>query len=94
MANIKVILDPVGNAMNIWWDDPRTGVISEETASPYANDVIVKNRHGIPIGLEIIGVFPDELNVVKLLKKRFPLVPYEPFILEADGSKKADNAQA
>lgn len=92
MANVKVFLDPVGNAMNIWWGDPRDAAVSEETASPYANDVIVKDRHGKPIGLEIIGVFPDELNVVKLLQKHFPIQSDEPFVLEAGRFSRAKKA--
>ncbi len=79
--NIKILLDPVGNSMNIWWDDPSKASVSEETDSPHRNDVIVKNIHGIPIGVEIIGVFPSELNIVKLMKD-YHISPKEPFLLE------------
>lgn len=84
MAKMKIYLDPVGNTMNIWWGDPKDAAVSEETASPDDNDVIVKDKKGVPIGLEIIGVFPDELNIVKLLKNRYPLIKEdEPFMIEA-----------
>lgn len=92
MANVKVFLDPVGNTMNIWWGNPRDSVVSEETASPYTNDVIVKDRGGKPIGLEIIGVFPDELNIVKLFQQYFPIQSNEPFVLEAGRTSRMKKA--
>ncbi len=69
MAQAKIFLDPIGNTMNIWWDDPKNAHISEEVDDPTRNDVIVKDKHGKPISLEIIGVFPEELNVSELVKK-------------------------
>ena len=55
---IKIYLDPVANTFNIWWDDFNKAYYSEEVDSPYSNDVIVKDRQGKPISLEIIGIFP------------------------------------
>ena len=83
MARVNVFLDPIGNTMNIWWGNPKDAFLSEETASPYDNDVIVKDKRGVPIGLEIIGVFPTELNIVKRLKDTYKLTVKEPFLLEA-----------
>lgn len=83
MAKVNIFLDPIGNTMNIWWGNPKNAYVSQESESRYDNDVIVKDRRGIPIGLEIIGVFPTELNIVKRLKDTYKLVIKEPFLLEA-----------
>lgn len=82
MAKVKIYLDPVGNTMNIWWDKPAAAAVSEEVESPYSNDVIIKNKKGIPIGLEIIGVFPEELNIAALAKQQLGINQKEPFLLE------------
>lgn len=82
MAKVKVFLDPIGNSMNIWWGNPGRAFASEEVNSPYSNDVIIKDKQGAPIGLEIIGVFPEELNVISQLKKLLPINKDEPFLLE------------
>ncbi len=80
--NVKILLDPVGNSMNIWWDNPADAAVSEETDSPTRNDVIVKNAQGVPIGVEIIGVFPSELNISRIMKD-YHISPKEPFLLES-----------
>lgn len=61
--NVRVYVDPVANTFNIWWDDPKKAYSSEEIDSPYRNDVIVKDKQGRPISLEVIGIFPKELNI-------------------------------
>ena len=66
---VKIYLDPVANTFNIWWDDPQKAYSSEEVDSPYRNDVIVKDKQGRPISLEVIGIFPSELQLTELLKK-------------------------
>ena len=73
MAKVKVLLDPVGNSMNIWWGSQSRAFASEEVRSIYSNDVIVKDKRGVPIGLEIIGVFPEELNIISKLKGLFQI---------------------
>ncbi len=84
MANdIKILLDPVGNSMNIWWDNPSQAFRSEESDAPYRNDVIIKNKNGVPIGLEIIGIFPEELNIARLLKNKISISSKQPFLLES-----------
>ena len=82
MAKVKVFLDPVGNSMNIWWGSPSRAFLSEEVKSPYSNDVIVKDKQRVPIGLEIIGVFPEELNIISKLKGLFQIKKDTPFLLE------------
>ena len=80
---LKIYLDPVANTFNIWWDDPKKAYSSEEVDSPYINDVLIKDRSGRPISLEIIGIFPKELNIVQYLKGHIELKSKEPFLLEA-----------
>ena len=60
---VKIYFDPVGNIMNIWWGNPSDAYETEEVESRDRNDVIVKDKHGKPISIEIIGVLPSELNI-------------------------------
>lgn len=80
MAKVKIYIDPVGNTLNIWWDDPKKAAYSEEVNSSTSNDVVIKDVKGRPISLELIGVFPEELNLSRFLKKTFK-THKEPFIL-------------
>lgn len=80
---VKLYLDPVANTLNIWWDDPKYAYASEEVRSPYSNDVIIKDKQGRPISLEIIGLFPKELNIAGYLKTNAKIKRREPFLLEA-----------
>ena len=68
MAKVKIYFDPIGNIMNIWWGDPKDAFSSEEVDSPLRNDVIVKDKKGRPISLEVIGILPKELNISEKLK--------------------------
>ena len=81
MAKVKIFLDPIANSMNIWWNNPSGAFSSEETDDKNSNDVIIKNKKGQPIGLEVIGVFPSELNVAKMLPKVFGIKKNEPYLL-------------
>lgn len=78
---VKVYIDPIANTFNIWWDDPKKAYSSEEVDSPYRNDVIVKDRMGRPISLEVIGIFPSELNIAEKLNKTLRQKS-EPFLLQ------------
>lgn len=82
--NIKVYLDPIGNTMNIWWADPKSSSYAEETDSPYNNNVISFNKAKIPVGMEIIGLFPDELNIAKILQAKSLMGKTGPFLLESN----------
>lgn len=66
MANVKILFDPIANTMNIWWGDPKLAHESIEVDDPHRNDVIVMDKLGKPISIELIGVFPKELNVSDL----------------------------
>ena len=83
MAKVKILMDPIGNTMNIWWGSPKDAYKSEEVDDPMRNDVIIKNRNGLPISLELIGVFPDELNISELVKKLTGKSIKEPFLLHS-----------
>ncbi len=65
MAKAKVMIDPVGNTLNIWWGNPKKAVYSEETNDSNKNDVLIKDKQGNILGVEIIGVFPEEVNISK-----------------------------
>lgn len=80
--DVRVYLDPVANTFNIWWDDPKKAFSSEEVDSPYRNDIIIKDRAGRPISLEVIGIFPSELNIAGRLKSIIGKTK-EPFLLQA-----------
>ena len=66
--SVTIYIDPIANSFNIWWDDPNKAFSSEEVASRYRNDVIIKDKQGRPISLEVIGIFPNELNIAKKLR--------------------------
>lgn len=68
------------------WDDPKKAFVAEEVDSPYRNDVIIKDHYGRPISLEVIGVFPSELNIAKRFKNLVASTK-EPVLLEAKPMK-------
>lgn len=76
MAKVTAYLDPIGNTLNLWWGDKTTAHESVEVENPHRDDVIILDKNKRPIGLEVIGFFPEELDVVKRLsiKKIFRLI--------------------
>ncbi len=74
---IKIYIDPVANSFNIWWDNPKLAYSSEEVDSPYRNDVLIKDKRGRPISLEVIGIFPSELNIAEKSTK-YLIAPKNP----------------
>lgn len=80
-SRLKIYLDPIANTFNIWWGDPKAAYTSEEVDSPQRNDVIIKDKNGKPISLEIIGIFPSELNIAEKLKLT-ATEKKEPFLLQ------------
>ena len=67
MAKIKIMIDPIGNTLNMWWRTPKKDDYVEESET--SNDVIVYDKDGKAKGIEVIGFFPKELNVVSYLGK-------------------------
>ena len=79
---VKILLDPVGNTMNIWWGKQADAARSVEVDDPQRNDVIVLDKTGKPISIEIIGVFPKELNLSNFVRS-LGGNPSEPFLLHS-----------
>jgi len=69
--------------MNIWWGDPQDAYESEEVEAQDRNDVIVKDKQGRPISIEIIGLLPKELNVSEKLDQ-LTAGKKTPFILSSE----------
>jgi len=82
MAQVKVLFDPVGNTMNIWWGNPQDVVISEETDDPNKNDVLLKDSKGNVVGIEIIGVLPSEVNISAIVDQKNNILPAKPLWLQ------------
>lgn len=80
---VKIYLDPVANTMQIFWDDPEKAHTSEEVGSLNSNDVIIKDKYGRPISLEVIGIFPKELNIVRYLRDKIGVKLTEPTLLQS-----------
>lgn len=80
---VKIYLDPVANTMQIFWDDPKKAHSSEEVASLNSNDVIIKDKQGTPISLEVIGIFPKELNIAQYIKDTVGISIKEPTLLQS-----------
>lgn len=68
MAKVKIYFDPIGNVMNIWWGNKKDAYVSEEVESSKRNDVIIKDKRGVPISIEIIGILHNELNISEKTK--------------------------
>ena len=68
-SKVKIFLDPIGDTINIWWDDPKKAYISEESDSPDL-DVLVKDKEGKIIGFEKIGFFPIEVDPIKYFARK------------------------
>ena len=65
MAKVKFYLDPIGNTLNIWWGAKKDAHEAIEVSNRNRDDVIVVDKKGSPISLEIIGFFPEEIDPVK-----------------------------
>lgn len=72
---LRISIDPYGNTMSMWWDDPDKEHLCDETE--YSNDVLIKDKKGKYIGFEKIVFFPAEIKPMELLKNRAK------FLLEA-----------
>jgi hypothetical protein len=49
MAHIKVIHDPVGETLTVYWDDPEREEVCEEVGHGL---ILIKDAHGEVIGFE------------------------------------------
>lgn len=55
MEKIKLIYDPVGHTLTIWFDAPEKESICEETSDEV---VLMKDADGKVIGFELLGYHP------------------------------------
>ena len=55
MDAIKVIYDPVGSTLTVWFDDPQKEHVCEETADEV---VLMKSASGRVIGFELLSYHP------------------------------------
>ena len=60
MEKIKVVHDTVGQTLTIWFDEPSTESVCEETADEV---VLMKNAAGRVIGFELLHYHPAEETV-------------------------------
>ncbi|MBI4653095.1 hypothetical protein HY750_02475 [Candidatus Kuenenbacteria bacterium] len=63
---IQIFIDPYGNTLNLWWDDPKKSCEAQEAEHSW--DVICLDKNKKAIGLEKLGFFPEELDPIKNLK--------------------------
>jgi hypothetical protein len=59
MEKIKAIHDTVGQTLTVWFDDPQTESVSEETAEEV---VLMKNATGRVIGFELLHYSPSDAD--------------------------------
>jgi hypothetical protein len=71
MEKIKVVHDTVGQTLTVWFDDPETESICEETAEEV---VLIKNATGRVIGFELLHYCPAEVDglVVETILRSAP----------------------
>jgi hypothetical protein len=59
MDKIRVIHDPVGQTLTVWWGDPASESICEETADEV---VLMKDAQGRVIGCEMLHYQPADTS--------------------------------
>ncbi|MBI2093567.1 MAG: DUF2283 domain-containing protein [Candidatus Omnitrophica bacterium] len=64
MEKIRVHYDSHGNTLNVWFEDPSTEHVCEETGEEV---ILVKNRRGKVIGFEKLNFLPKAQQGVKRL---------------------------
>jgi hypothetical protein len=71
MEKIKVVHDTVGQTLTVWFDDPQTESVSEETAEEV---VLIKNATGRVIGFELLHYSPADADglVVETILRSAP----------------------
>ena len=71
MEKIKVVHDTVGQTLTVWFHDPQTESVSEETAEEV---VLIKNATGRVIGFELLHYSPADADglVVETILRSAP----------------------
>ena len=57
MAQVKVFYDEVGNTLTVWFGDPATEYVCEETGEEI---ILMKDRMGNVIGFEKLNYLADK----------------------------------
>lgn len=70
MARITSYFDPIGNTLNIWWGRKKDAHEAYNVKNPNRDDVIIVDKKGRPVSLEIISLFPEELEPIEFLSKK------------------------
>ncbi len=70
MARVKFYFDPVANTLNIWWGKKDDAYESIPVKSSKRDDVIIVDKEGHPVSLEIINFLPEELEPIGYLTKK------------------------
>lgn len=70
MAKMIVDIDPVANVFQIWWGDKKKAHESIESSDPNMDAVIIVDKEGHPLSVEIINFFPNELDISKKLSSK------------------------
>jgi len=61
---IRLAYDPMGNTLNVWFDDPKKEHVCEETGEEV---VLVKDRGGRVIGFEKLNFLSGKHRAIKRL---------------------------
>lgn len=61
MAHVKVFYDRQGNTLTVWFDDPQTEYVCEETGEEV---ILMKNRDGNVIGFEKLNFEQENVAAV------------------------------
>jgi uncharacterized protein YuzE len=59
MAHVKVYYDETGNTLTVWFGDPQTEHVSEETGDEI---ILMKDKAGKVIGFEKLNFSADKLK--------------------------------
>jgi hypothetical protein len=61
MAKVKVFYDRQGNTLTVWFDDPQSEYMCEETGEEV---ILMKNRAGRVIGFEKLNFVQSEVESI------------------------------
>jgi uncharacterized protein YuzE len=63
MAQVKVYYDKIGNALTVWFDDPKKEYLSEETGDEV---ILMKDKDGRVIGFKKLNFAIAETEKVQI----------------------------
>ena len=71
---IRVAFDPIGNTLNIWFDNPKKEPVCQETGEEV---VLVKHRAGKVIGFEKLNFLSGKHHAIKRLPIEVSVLRHE-----------------